>query len=181
MAVNQDKFDKKNSKDTTRINEAIRSREVRLIDENGESIGILSIKEALDKALEEGLDLVEVNPEGKPPVCKILDYYKYKYVLQKNKKKQKIVLLKEIYIHLNIAEGDYQTKFRHVKKFLEDGSKVKVVVKLRGREKEYSHKAIELLNRFYDGLGKEEFAKMDTPPKLEGYNAVVIFSPIVSK
>lgn len=181
MAVNPDKFDKKNNKDTTRINEAIKAREVRLIDENGEAIGIFSTKDALDKAFEEGLDLVEVNPEGKPPVCKILDYYKYKFTLQKNKKKQKVVLLKEIYIHINIAEGDFQTKVKHARKFLQDGSKVKVAVKLRGREMEYSHKALELLNRFFEELGGEEGAKVDLAPKMEGYNAILMLSPVAVK
>lgn len=182
MAVNPDKFDKRNSKDTTRINEAIRAREVRLIDENGEAIGIFSTRDALAKAVEAGLDLVEVNPDINLPVCKILDYGRYKYEQQKNKKKQKVVVLKEIQIHLNIGIGDYQTKLKQVKKFLEsDLNKVKLIVKLRGREMEYSHKALELLNKFYEDLGKEEGAKIDVAPKLEGYNAIVIFSPVVNK
>ncbi|MDR0484985.1 MAG: translation initiation factor IF-3 [Alphaproteobacteria bacterium] len=182
MAVNpdRDKFDKKNSKDTTRINEAIKVPKVRLIDENGDMIGVLSTKEALEKAFEEGLDLVEVNPEGNPPVCKILDYHKYKYTLQKSKKKQKVVPLKELYIHLNIAKGDYDVKLNQLKKFLEANSKVKIAVKIRGREMSYANKALELLNKFYEDIGKEEGAKLDVAPKVEGNNVVTIFSPLKS-
>jgi len=178
LAINPDKSDKKNNKDTTRINEAIKTPKVRLIDENGDMIGIFSIKEALDKAFEEGLDLVEVNPEGNPPVCKILDYHKYKYTLQKTKKKQKVSLLKELYIHLNIAKGDYDVKLNQLKKFLETGSKVKIAVKIRGREMVYSGKALELLNKFYEDIGKEEGAKLDVAPKIEGNNVVTIMSPV---
>ncbi len=181
--INQDnRFDKKNNKDTTRINEAIRAREVRLVDENGEAIGVFAIKDALAKAIEEGLDLVEVNPEGNPPVCKILDYGKFKYSVQKNKKKQKVTVLKEVQIHLNTGIGDYQTKLKKAQKFLvTDLDKVKIIVKMRGREMDYKHKALELLEKFYEDLGREEAAKIDVNPKFEGNNAIVIFSPVVSK
>ncbi len=178
-------LDTKVNKDSLKINEEIRAKEIRLIDESGEMIGIFQIKEAIDMAFNSGLDLVEINPESKPPVCKILDYGKYKYQQQKRKqetkKKQKVILLKELYIHLGIGEHDYQVKLKQLRAFLQDDCKVKIGVKFRGREIAYSKKGIELLNRFYDDLGREQGAKLDTSPRLEGNNAIVIFAPLVVK
>ena len=178
-------LDNKVHKDTLRINDEIRVKEIRLIDENGEMLGIYSIFDALQMASNNNLDLVEINPEAKPPVCKILDYGKYKYQQQKRKqetkKKQKVVLLKELYIHLGIGEHDYQVKFKQLKTFLQNECKVKIGVKFRGREIAYYQKGIELLYRFYNDLGKENGAKLDVAPKLEGNNAIVIFSPLVLK
>lgn len=176
---------KVHNKDTLRLNKDIKVKEVRLIDAEGEMLGLYSITDALNKASDEGLDLVEINPEARPPVCKIMDYGKYKYQQQKRKqetkKKQKVVLLKELYIHLGIGEHDYQVKLKQLKSFLQSEYKVKIGVKFRGREIAYSQKGIELLYKFYNDLGQDQGAKLDVPPKLEGNNAVVIFSPALVK
>lgn len=176
---------KNNNKDKVNINGFIKAKEVRLIDADGEMLGIVSLAVALTKAKEQGLDLVEVNPESKPPVCKILDYGKYKYLQQKKKqeakKKQKVVILKELYVHLGIAEHDYQVKLRHLKQFLADGHKVKVSVKFRGREKAYKDKGVLLINRFYGDLGNEEGVKLDVAPKIEDSNVFAIFAPLTIK
>jgi translation initiation factor IF-3 len=179
------KNNKERDKDNTRINESIRSREVRLIDAEGEMLGVMTIKDALQKAYDTGLDLVEISPEGNPPVCKLMDYGKYKFSQQKKKqeakKKQKVIILKELYIHLNIAQHDYNVKLKKVIELLSGEYKVKIGVKLRGREMDYRDKALELLNRFYDDMGKENGAKLETSPKMEGNNAIVIFAPLTIK
>jgi translation initiation factor IF-3 len=183
--ANQRPQQNKDNRDFVRTNESIRARELRVIDENGDMLGVMSLKEALERASDAGLDLVEINPESKPPVCKILNYGKYKYELQKKKqeakKKQKVSVLKELYIHLAIAEHDYQVKFKQTKNFLAEGFKVKIGVKLRGREMAYSAKGIELLERFYNDLGRELGAKLDVAPKLEGNNVITMLSPLANK
>src|SRR5262249_54323909 len=124
--------------DGPRINEAIRAPKIRLIDENGNMVGIVSIREGLDLAIEVGLDLVEISPNVDPPVCKILDYGKYKFEAQKKKaaerKKQKIVEIKEIQMRPTIEENDYQTKLRSLKRFIEEGDKVKITMRFKGRQ-----------------------------------------------
>ncbi len=184
-----DKSDKKNAKNLpktagVRVNDEIKAKQVRLIDENGDMIGVLPIQEALHMAKSNGLDLVEVNFDKETPVCKILDYGRYLYSLKKkkhdSKKKQKNTSMKELYIHIGIAEHDYQVKLKKLRALLEDKCKVKIGVKLRGRELAYSDKALILLNKFYDDLGGAEAAKIELNPKLEGNNAIVIFAPILS-
>jgi translation initiation factor IF-3 len=171
-----------NKKDLTKTNEDIRAKEVRLIDENGEMLGVMSSSEALNLAISKGLDLVEINPESKPPVCKIMDYGKFKYLAQKKKqeakKKQKVTLLKELYVHLGIGIHDFNVKLKQIKLYISEEDKVKVAVKFRGREIDYAPKGLELLHKFYNECGGEQFAKFDTSPKIEGNNAVMILAPL---
>ena len=146
--------------DGPRINEDIRVKEVRLIDDEGEMLGVVGIKEALAKAEEAGLDLVEVSPNAEPPVCKILDYGKYKYEQQKKaneaRKKQKTIDLKEVKIRPTTEEHDYQVKLRNVKRFLSAGNKVKVSMRFRGREMAHQEFGMRVLERI-----KEETKEMD--------------------
>lgn len=169
-----------NNSNSTRTNDNISAREVRLLDENGEMLGVYPIEQALEMAYEASLDLVEISPDAKPPVCKIMDYGKHKYEMQKRKqearKKQKIVVLKELQMHMNIAEHDYQVRLRKTQEFLANGNRVKIIIKLRGRERAHAEKAEEVLKRFYNDIGGEEKAKLEVGPKLEGNNAVLIFT-----
>lgn len=141
-------------------------------------IGVVGIKEALAKAEEAGLDLVEVSPNAAPPVCKILDYGKYKYEQQKKaneaRKKQKVIELKEIKIRPTTEEHDYQVKLRNVKRFLEAGNKVKISMRFRGREMAHQHVGMKLMERMLadvEGLGKADLA-----PKLEGRQMIMVLS-----
>ena len=160
------------------INEQIRDKEVRLIGENGEQIGIMSAKEAYFKAKDSGLDLVKISPNAKPPVCKIVDYGKYRYELARKakeaKKKQKTVETKEIRLSPNIDTNDLNTKVNQTKKFLSKGNKIKVSLRFRGRE--MAHKAVgkEIMDAFFEKL--EDMAVMDKPPKMEGRSMVMFLS-----
>ncbi len=162
------------------INERIRARKVRAIDEEGNQIGIIPTDEALRVAKERGLDLVEVAPNAVPPVCKIMDYGKYKYEMSKKaqeaKKKQAVVVVKEIKMRPKIDEHDYQFKLKHVKKFLNEGSKVKVSIMFRGREMMYMDRGRQILDKVADEV-KEE-AKVEYLPKVEGRNMFMILSPL---
>lgn len=164
------------------INENIKAKEVKLVDQDGEMLGVMSFKDALEKAKSASLDLVQIGPDSNLPVCKLLDYGKYLYTQQKKKqeakKKQKIVLQKELYIHIAIAEHDYQVKLKQIHKFLKESAKVKLAVKLRGREFVYNKKAVDLLNRFLDDISKDIEIKIESPPKLEGNSVNVIFTSI---
>jgi translation initiation factor IF-3 len=159
-----------------RINEAIRSREVRLIDENGENVGVVSHTEALERAVKAGLDLVEVSPEATPPVCKILDFGKYKYQAQKKaaeaRKHQKIV---EIKMRPAIDDHDYDVKMRSIKRFFEDGDKVKITLRFRGREMAHQQLGMEVLQRVKGDL--EPIAKVESEPRLEGRQMVMVLAP----
>ena len=160
------------------INEQIREKEVQLIDENGTKLGIMSSKEALDIADERNLDLVLVAPNGNPPVCKIMNYGKYKFEQAKKekeaKKKQKVAELKELRITPNIDEHDFNFKCRNAKKFIEDGAKVKVTVRFRGRELNYVKLGEETLNRFAEELS--DVAVVEKKPLLEGKNMFIILN-----
>ena len=162
-----------------RINEMIRVPEVRLIDQNGEQLGIVSIKEALAKAKEAGLDLVEFSPQAKPPVCKIADYGKFKFDLKKKtreqKKKQKVIHLKEIKLRPKIDQHDYNFKLEHIKKFLTHGDKVKVTMMFRGREIVHSELGMELINKVITDL--EGLMIMEKEPKMEGRNIIMVIAP----
>lgn len=131
-----------------RINEEIRAREVRLVDEEGEQLGLFTLSDALKLAEEKSLDLVEIAPTAKPPVCKTMDYGKFKYEQSKKekevKKKQKIISVKEVKLRLNIEENDFMTKARNAIRFLEDGDKVKVTIMFRGREITHSELGLQL-------------------------------------
>lgn len=166
-----------------RANEAIRVKEVRLILADGENVGVVSIKEALAKAQNAGLDLVEISPGAVPPVCKILDFGKYKYELQKRKneakKKQKVVEVKELKLTPMIDVHDYEVKLKSAKRFLTDGNKVKFTLKFRGREMAYQNQGMDVLNRLREDLN--ELGKVDQEPKLEGKTLGMLIVPLTSK
>ena len=162
-----------------RINENIDSREVRLVDEHGEMAGVVPLAEALQRAETVGLDLVEVSPNATPPVCKILDYGKFKYEAQKKanaaRKKQKVIDVKEIKMRPNIDDNDYHIKMRKIHEFLSDGDKVKVTLRFRGRELAHQDLAMGLLERVRDELGEQ--AKIEQFPRMEGRQMIMIMAP----
>jgi translation initiation factor IF-3 len=152
---------------------------VRLIDENGDNVGVVGIDQARGMADEAGLDLVEIAPQADPPVCKILDYGKYKYEAQKRaneaRKKQKIIEVKEIKMRPNIDQHDYDTKLRSIEKFIGEGDKVKVTLRFRGREIAHQNLAHDLLNKVKDQV--DEIAKVEQFPKMEGRQMIMILAP----
>jgi translation initiation factor IF-3 len=166
-------------KDGPRINEDIRVREVHLIDNEGHNLGNVPIAEALAKAQEVGLDLVEISPNATPPVCKLLDFGKYKYQEQKKqaeaRKKQKVVEVKEIKFRPMIDDHDYDVKMRSMKRFFEEGDKVKVTLRFRGREMAHQELGVKLLDRVKDDTGK--IAKVESEPRVEGRQMVMVLAP----
>jgi translation initiation factor IF-3 len=152
---------------------------VRLVDEKGGMVGIVGRNEALAMAAEAGLDLVEIAPNADPPVCKILDYGKYKYEEQKKKnearKKQKIIEVKEIKLRPNIDDHDYEVKRRSMVKFIEEGDKVKVTMRFRGRELAHQELGMNVLVRVRDDL--DEIAKVEQMPRMEGRQMTMVVSP----
>jgi translation initiation factor IF-3 len=166
-------------KDGPRINEEIRVREVQLIDQTGHNLGAVDIQTALDKAQEAGLDLVEIAPSSSPPVCKILDYGKYKYQAQKKaaeaRKKQKVVEVKEIKLRPMIDDHDYNVKMRSIQRFFDEGDKVKVTLRFRGREMAHQELGYQLLNRVRDDTSK--VAKVEQEPRFEGRQVVMVLAP----
>jgi translation initiation factor IF-3 len=167
------------SRDGPRINAQINVPSVRVVGEDGEMIGVLPIREALSRAAEVGLDLVEISPNAEPPVCKILDFGKYKYEIQKKKnearKKQKVIEVKEIKLRPNIDEHDYEVKMRSVHRFLDEGDKVKVTMRFRGREMVHQEIGLKVLERVRDEL--EERAKVEQMPRLEGRQMIMVLAP----
>ena len=161
------------------MNQEIDVRQVRLVGADGEMIGVVPIRDALRAAEEAGLDLVEVAPGAEPPVCKILDYGKYKYEQQKKKnearKKQKIIEVKEIKLRPNIDDNDYNVKMRSARRFLDEGDKVKVTLRFRGRELAHQELGMNVLVRVRDEL--EELAKVEQMPKMEGRQMVMVLAP----
>jgi translation initiation factor IF-3 len=161
------------------VNNEIDSRTIRLIDADGEMVGVVSIREGLDMAAEVGLDLVEVSPNAEPPVCKILDYGKYKYEAQKKKaearKKQKVIEVKEIKLRPNIDDNDYDVKMRAMRKFIEEGDKVKVTLRFRGREMAHQDLGMKVLDRVRENL--DDLAKVEQFPKMEGRQMVMVMAP----
>ena len=157
----------------------IRHQEVRLIGEDGSQLGIMSAQKALEIAEAANLDLVEISPQAKPPVCKIMDYGKYRFeVLKKQKeakKNQKVIELKEIWLSMTIDVGDLNVKAKQTLKFLAAGNKVKVSIKLRGRQNAHSSMGIDVMNKFFE-LVKEN-AVMERKPLLEGRNILMILAP----
>jgi translation initiation factor IF-3 len=153
--------------------------EVRLIDADGEQVGVVPTPEAMEMAAEAGLDLVEISPNVKPPVCKILDYGKYKYEAQKKaneaRKKQKVIEVKDIKMRPVIDEHDYQVKMRSVIKFLEHGDKVKMTIRFRGREMAHQDLGLKVLNRVRDDV--DEVAKVEQFPKTEGRLMTMVVAP----
>ena len=166
-----------------RTNEQITASEVRVISSTGAQLGIISIREALNYAEDEGYDLVEVSPDAKPPVCKIIDYGKLKYKEQKSKKeakkKQKTIEVKEIKMRPGIDTHDYQVKVKALKKFISDGNKVKVSMRFRGREMEHQNLGLDLLKKLTEEVS--EYAKVEVPPKSEGKQIMMILVPQMTK
>ena len=166
-----------------RTNEQITASEVRVISSTGAQLGIISIREALNCAEDEGYDLVEVSPDAKPPVCKIIDYGKLKYKEQKSKKeakkKQKTIEVKEIKMRPGIDTHDYQVKVKALKKFISGGNKVKVSMRFRGREMEHQNLGLDLLKKLTEEVS--EYAKVEVPPKSEGKQIMIILVPQMVK
>ncbi len=162
-----------------RINDRIRGTEIRLIGAEGENVGVVSPARALEMAEEAGLDLVEISPNAVPPVCKIMDFGKYKYETQKKeaeaRKKQKIIEIKEVKFRPNTDTHDYEVKMRSVLKFLENGDKVKVTLRFRGREMAHQDLGRNLLERVAADI--TEHGKVDNMPKMEGRQMVMMLSP----
>lgn len=160
------------------INGQIRAKEVQLIGDNGEKLGVLSLRDALEKAEEKKLDLVLVAPQGNPPVCKIMNYGKYKFEQAKKekeaKKKQKVAEVKEIRITPNIEEHDFGFKAKNARKFIEDGNKLKITVRFKGREVNNSKLGEDVLNRFIENLA--DIANVEKRPKLEGRSMFIMLS-----
>ncbi|MDH6374209.1 translation initiation factor IF-3 [Paenibacillus sp. PastF-3] len=161
------------------INDEIRAKEVRLVGAEGEQIGIKPIREALQMAIDLNLDLVNVAPQAKPPVCRIMDYGKFRYETQKKEKEarknQKIVDIKEVWFRANIEEHDYQTKFRNVIKFLGEGDKVKCSVRFRGREITHANIGQKILERVKNEVA--DISVVERQPKLEGRSMIMILAP----
>ena len=160
------------------INERIRDKEVRLISESGEQLGIMSAKDAMKLAREQDLDLVKIAPGAKPPVCKIIDYGKYRYELARKekeaKKKQKTMEVKEVRLSPNIDVNDLNTKANQARKFLSKGDKVKVTLRFRGREMAHVNYSKQILDSFHELL--EDIAVIDKPAKMEGRSMVMFLS-----
>ena len=160
------------------INEQIRDREVRLVGEDGEQLGIMPAKDALQMAKEAELDLVKIAPTAKPPVCKIIDYGKYRYELARKdkeaKKKQKVVEVKEVRLSTNIDDNDLNTKMSAARKFLEKGNKVKITLRFRGREMAHMSKSKYIIDDFAEKLS--DLAVVDKPAKVEGRSIVVFLT-----
>ena len=166
-----------------RTNEHITAGEVRVISSTGEQLGIISIREALNRAEDEGFDLVEVSPEANPPVCKIIDYGKLKYKEQKSKKeakkKQKIIEIKQIKMRPGIDKHDYNVKLKALLKFIDGGNKVKISMRFRGREMEHRNLGFGLLDKLIEEVAN--FAKVEVPPKSEGRQIMMVLTPVSSK
>ena len=161
------------------INEQIRDKEIRLISNDGEQLGIMSARDAQKIADEKSLDLVKISPQAKPPVCKIMDYSKYKFDMAKRekeaRKKQKIVAVKELRLSPNIDTHDIQVKVKNAIKFLKEGNKVKVSIRFRGRELGRTETAVGIMNDFAAQV--EEFGSIEKPPKMEARTMAMFLAP----
>ena len=166
-----------------RTNRRIRVPEVRLIGPEGEQLGLFITREAIKRAEETGLDLVEISPQGNPPVCKIMDYGKHKYEQAKRKseakKKQQVVLLKEIKMRPSTDEHDYQTKMKHIRRFLEEGNRVKITIRFRGREMAHKELGRDRMTRVAEEL--KEIAEVFQHPKMEGRMMNMLIQPLKKK
>ena len=176
----QNYFQKRTRPKGPKINERIRSLVVQVINSEGKNLGTLAIKNAIEIAKQEGLDLIEISPKANPPVCKIIDVGKYKYDLQKKankaKKKQKISELKEIKLRPGTEIHDYNFKIKNAQKFLEKGDKVKFTVKFRGREMQHTHLGNKLMERIINDTMK--VGKVESHPKFEGKQLIMIVQPL---
>ena len=171
------------SKQGHQINEEIRDKEIRLVSETGEQLGIMSAQEALERAVEANLDLVKISPTANPPVCKLMDYGKYKFEQTKREKEarknQHVVEIKEVRMSPSIDVNDFNVKLRNAQKFLAEGNRVKATVRFRGREMAHTDIGKKLLLKFAEDCA--EVAVMDKEPKLEGRHMNMFLSPKVSK
>jgi translation initiation factor IF-3 len=167
------------TRDGPRVNEEIRIPQVRLIDQEGEMQGVMTAREAMQRAFSIGLDLVEISPNADPPVCKILDFGKFKYEQQKKKneakKKQKVIEIKEIKVRPNIDENDYQVKMRAMKSFIDEGDKVKVTLRFRGREMAHQDIGVRVLERIRAEM--DSTSKVEQMPRMENRQMVMVLSP----
>ncbi len=165
--------------DGPRVNREIDARTIRLVGADGEMIGVVNLREGLVMAEEAGLDLVEVSPNADPPVCKILDFGKFKYESQKKKnearKKQRVIEVKEVKLRPNIDDNDYNVKMRNMRKFLDEGDKVKVTLRFRGRELAHQELGFKVLERVRTDL--DEQGKVEQLPKMEGRQMVMVIAP----
>lgn len=170
---------RREEKNAHRINREILAPEVRLTGADGEQLGIVKIADALAKAEELSVDLVEIAPMAQPPVCKLMDYGKFKYQEQKKaheaKLKQKVIQVKEVKIRPATDDGDYDVKLRNLKRFLDEGDKTKVTLRFRGREMAHQELGMQMLERLRSDL--EEFSQVEQMPKLEGRQMVMVLSP----
>ena len=173
-------FQRRSKPQGPKFNERIRALDVQVIGSDGNNLGILPLNKAIEIAKKEGLDLIEISPNANPPVCKIMDMGKYKYDLQKKtnlaKKKQKVVLLKEIKLRPGTEIHDYSFKIKNAKKFITKGDKVKFTVKFKGREMQHINLGRDLMNRIIQDI--KEIAKVETKPKFEGRQMIMIIQPI---
>lgn len=165
------------------INEQIRDKEVRLIGENGEQLGIMSAKDAYKMARDAELDLVKIAPTAKPPVCKIIDYGKFRFEQAKREKEarknQRVVEIKEVRLSLNIDTHDFETKKNHALRFISEGNKVKASIRFRGREMGHPELGLEIMRRFADAMS--EVANVEKPAKLEGRTMLMFLAPKPAK
>ena len=171
------------SKETLRINEEIHIREVRVTSATGEQLGIMLTRDALKLAEEQHLDLVEVAPKAKPPVCRIMDFGKYRYEQQKRekeaKKKQKVITIKEVKLRPNIEQHDFDVKVKNALRFVEEGNKVKVTIMFRGREMSHQDLGRDVLRRVAEKL--QDLVSIERDARLEGKNMIMILAPKASK
>jgi translation initiation factor IF-3 len=162
-----------------RLNRMIRAREVRLIGSEGEHLGVVPLDEALATAAAQGLDLVEVSPDAEPPVCKIIDYGKFRYMQEKRgreaKKKQRVIQVKEVRMRPKTEENDYQVKSRQIRRFLEEGNKAKVSMRFRGREHEHAELGQQKLQRLM--LEMQDLATIEQAPQMEGRMITMVLAP----
>ena len=173
-------FQKRSKPQGPRVNEKIRALDVQVIGSEGNNLGVLTLKKAIEIAKDESLDLIEISPNANPPVCKIMDIGKYKYDLQKKaslaKKKQKVVSLKELKLRPGTEIHDYNFKLKNAKKFLVKGDKVKFTVKFKGREMQHIQLGRDLMNRIIEDT--KEVGKIETHPKFEGKQMIMVIQPI---
>ena len=167
------------TRDGPRVNEEIRAQQVRLIDQDGEMQGVMTAREAQQRAYSVGLDLLEISPNADPPVVKILDFGKFKYEQQKKKneakKRQKVIEIKEIKVRPNIDENDYQVKMRAMKSFIEEGDKVKVTLRFRGREMAHQDIGVPVLERIRTEM--DPMSKVEQMPRMENRQMVMVLTP----
>ena len=175
--MNKNRFS--SSKQGPAINDRIHAKSVRVISEKGEMVGVLETREAIKMAFDQGLDLVQVSPNASPPVCKIIDYGKYKYQLQKKqaeaKKKQKTFEVKEVKLRPGIEDHDYGVKLKSIQRFLSEGDKVKITLRFKGREMSYHQRGMDVLKKLESEI--ETLAKIEQVPTLEGKQVIMVVAP----